>query len=1820
MERKKNIRRGFLIPLIVVASLVTSFVFATDASAANKSITYNANGGTGTVPTGGNYAVNSNYIVLGNIGVPPLSKTGYVFAGWNTLANGTGTTYQPGSNYVVPNANTIFYARWRISVTYDSNGGTSGTAPVDSSSPYALNATVTVLGNSGSLARVNFAFANWNTAADGTGSSYSGGNTFSAAANLTLYAQWTPTYTVVYTANGATEGSVPIDSASPYSTGSNVTVLGNTGSLARIGNSFAGWNTVADGSGTAYIPTNTFAISTNIILYAQWTATVTYDSNGASGGTVPSDGSSPYLNGSTVTVLGNSGTLTKTNYAFAGWNTVANGTGTAYSSGNTFAIDANTVLYAQWAINTHTVTYNGNTNDGGTAPVDGSSPYSVGSTVTVLGNTGSLTKNAFLFSHWNTAANGAGTSYSPGATFSIGANTVLYAQWATSYTVTYNGNGKTSGSSPTLDPVTYSAGATVTVLGNIGSLARTGNTFSNWNTAANGSGTQYAAGDTFPINANVILYAQWRANVTYDANGANGGTVPTDGSSPYLNGSTVTVLGNSGLLTRTGYVFTNWNTAANGLGTSYSGGDSFVISAHTTLYAQWVTAHTVTYDGNTFTGGAVPVDSSSPYQSGATVAVLGNTGSLVKTGSSFSHWNTLANGTGTSYTPGNNFVIGANITLFAQWGSVGSYTVTYFGNGSTGGSVPVDGSSPYAGGSSVTVLDNTGTLIKSGFTFSGWNTASNGSGTSYSPSNTLLIGADTFLYAQWAGITYTVTYNANGSNSGTVPIDAASPYINGATVTVSTNSGSLGKIGYVFSGWNTVANGTGIAYATSATFTIAANTTLYAQWTPIYTLIYRPAGSTGGSVPVDGLSPYTSGWTVTVLGNTGTLVRTGTTFDNWNTAIDGTGNQYSLGSTFTIGADTLLYAQWRSSITYDGNGATGGSVPVDGLSPYLTPYINSPTITVLGNTGSLVKLSIGGVDYHTFVGWNTAADGTGTSYIPGNTFVLTASTVLYAQWAPITYTVTYNSNAATSGTVPVDASSPYLDGSSVTVKVNTGLLAKTGYIFVSWNTAGDGTGTSYSPTNTFTIHANTILYPQWTRTFTLSYDEDGAIGGTPPLDPSSPYASGTTVTVLGNSGSLVRTGNTFGGWNTAENGTGTQYAPASMFSILANTILFAQWTVTVTYDGDGATGGSVPVDASSPYPNPYGAQPLITVLGNPGSLVRSGYTFAHWGTGPNNGGEHFLPGDHFLITQNTILYAHWEVIGMHNVVYNDNGSTGGSIPVDASNPHAAGTTVTVLGNTGALVKSGSFFTGWNTSADGSGITYQPSDQFVINAATVLYARWASDLYTVSYDGNGSTGGTAPIDANNPYDGGDSVTILTNSGALVRAGYTFAGWNTAGDGSGTTFDASGGATFVIAEDTTFYALWLQNHTVVFDPNTATAGSMSTQTSGSANSLTTNSFAKSGYSFNGWNTSPDGSGLLYADGATYAFGSDLILYAQWILQIQPSSQPVPTSPVAPVATLSSPVSETVDSDEATESVIEATLELLGGEWAEVSVTVPAGASSSNITLSISPATSTDSLGNSQLTIKVTATDSSGAAVTHFDKPLSINMGHVAATSNPMFSEDGITWTAVPLLSGTVLPDSMQEGYYVASDGHTVILTRHLTYFGIRKSQRNLTATPRTISIEVGRSTRVVPTGGSGIGLRSFITSTPDICKISSGGLLTGLSSGICTFQTTKAGDHIYIASESPVNHVHIEKTSQRKLWITSTATAIVVGQKSAISVHGGSGTGVLTFRTSDTTVCSISSQGIITALKVGECKLWVVRAGDGRYLSAASSSLTITVTRK
>jgi len=159
--------------------------------------------------------------------------------------------------------------------------------------------------------------------------------------------------------------------------------------------------------------------------------------------------------------------------------------------------------------------------------------------------------------------------------------------------------------------------------------------------------------------------------------------------------------------------------------------------------------------------------------------------------------------------------ITADITLYAKWTSLPTYGVTYYGNGSTGGTVPIDVAA-YQSSATVTVLGNTGVLTKTGYTFAGWNSAANGTGANYDSAATITIGSDNVtLYAAWVALpTYPVTPSA-GDNGSILP-SAVQTVSSGATTSFTVTPASGYQIASVTGCDGTLA---GITYTTSAVTT-----------------------------------------------------------------------------------------------------------------------------------------------------------------------------------------------------------------------------------------------------------------------------------------------------------------------------------------------------------------------------------------------------------------------------------------------------------------------------------------------------------------------------------------------------------------------------------------------------------------------------------------------------------------------------------------------------------------------------------------------------------------------------------------------------------------------------------------------------------------------------------------------------------------------------------------------------------------------------------------------------------------------------------------
>lgn len=321
--------------------------------------------------------------------VPFTSRTGFSFGGWYLNSNFSGA---PASFPLEIQKDTTLYAKWlqEFTVSFESNGG-------DKIDSYKTG----VIEQSPETSRTNFIFAGWYTTSDFSGNAVS--FPYTVTKPTTLYAKWLPTYTASFVSNGGSDVSsfrTAIISQKPESKRDGFSLVGwyTDSSLTKAVefpftlNSdttfYAKWqqvytvNFVTNGGTavasmqTGYIeraPVTTkndfgfggwyldsectegnkvtfpYTVTGSVTLYAKWTAiqcTVTYYPNGASGGSVPQ--SVTVDKGSSYTVLGNTGNLEKTGYAFTKWNTRADGNGQGYSAGSKITVTGDVALYAQW--------------------------------------------------------------------------------------------------------------------------------------------------------------------------------------------------------------------------------------------------------------------------------------------------------------------------------------------------------------------------------------------------------------------------------------------------------------------------------------------------------------------------------------------------------------------------------------------------------------------------------------------------------------------------------------------------------------------------------------------------------------------------------------------------------------------------------------------------------------------------------------------------------------------------------------------------------------------------------------------------------------------------------------------------------------------------------------------------------------------------------------------------------------------------------------------------------------------------------------------------------------------------------------------------------------------------------------------------------------------------------------------------------------------------------------------------------------------------------------------------------------------------------
>ena len=507
--------------------------------------------------------------------------------------------------------------------------------------------------------------------------------------------------------------------------------------------------------------------------------------------------------------------------------------------------------------------------DAGISRVSGAGSYEAGTYITVTATPAS----GYTFRNWT---NSSGTAISTNSSYSFympaGNTTYTANSNLASYIVNYNAGNYSTGGTNTSANKTH--GVALTLPGAI--FTRTGYTQIGWSLNADGSTWDYI--NSYTDNRSITLYPYWQRNIytlTINPNGGsmyNGANKTTStftttfayGVKTYLgnlfNDGGVLVAYNDNTPTRVGYTFTGF-TFSNGSGQKNSIGAVYY------------------FDGQS------PEENSG--ESGASTSAY------------------IFNGD-----------YAGNVTVTANW-TGNTYTVKYNANGGTG--TTADSTHTYG---TAKALTKNG-FSKTGYSFTGWNTAANGSGTSYSDEqsvSTLTTGKQIELFAQWGQATYQVIFDSQG---GTITSGNFDPktYTVGTSYTLPT--GTITKPGYVFLGWSKTSTATTASYSNGGTVSNLGNSgtivTLYAVWrAKKFTIKYNANnGATTSSS-----TQYTATSSNSLLALPSSWTKSGYVASGWSTSSTATSASYAFGQAFNDfeevadGGTMNLYVVWTKNIPW----------------------------------------------------------------------------------------------------------------------------------------------------------------------------------------------------------------------------------------------------------------------------------------------------------------------------------------------------------------------------------------------------------------------------------------------------------------------------------------------------------------------------------------------------------------------------------------------------------------------------------------------------------------------------------------------------------------------------------------------------------------------------------------------------------------------------------------------------------------------------------------------------------------------------------------
>ena len=1007
-------------------------------------------------------------------------------------------------------------------------------------------------------------------------------------------------------------------------------------------------------------------------------------------------------------------------------------------------------------------------------------------------------------------------------------NTAMAQPGLIKCTVSYNGNGNTSGSPP--GDTKYDWMTTATVQG-YSNLQKTGYTIIGWK---DDSGNIRQPGFTWTILLSTEFDAVWKANtyeITFDAGlhgkigtsqtykvnadynttpsaptnvNADTGwrftgwsptvttvTGPTTYTAQYVQQYKITFdAGTKGhfpegqyryvykdinttpadprgdIILNTGYVFTGWDPATITPATAAKTYTALTdLRNYTVTFDAWDHG---TIDGNRTKGVSV--------KHGATAAAPTVT---PNTGYRFNHWQESINN------------ITGNKTVHAIYDCLTTY---YLVHGTIGGQRTLTVPAPDSDGDwdstfdvyDVDVIDPDDIVPDAGYDFDEWSDWDFNHFDSFHTNEPESVTAE-YDYTEYE-ITFKITagkgtFAENGSDTITkmVPKRATptAPAVNAAT-------------GWALAGW-----APDIHAATS-------KQTYTAKFNPEYTVRF-----------MDGSSLVTTRKVTLPDTTVGTLPAvppvTGYTPDGWATS---TGTPFY--GTTTVNADITVYAQRHPNYIYT-------VTFMDGATTVGTRTVTSPD-THVSSLPNLPAPPSGQINEY----WQY-----GGAQFTTSTTVSASITVTPKRHTAYVYTVTFKDGATEFTRTVTEPATTVSDVPTVPYVY--------GFTADGWKAEGASTFFSTTTPVTGSITVLAVRHPDYEYTVTF-------MDGTTTVDTRTVTSPATTVSSLPNL-PAPPAGQINEYWQYG----GAQFTTATTVSgsITVTPKRHTAYVYTVTFK-----------DRTSESTRTV-TEPATTVTPFPADPTNTGYNFGGWFTQPNGAGDRVTAST--TITHSMDVYAYWANYS-YKVTYMSKGSEYTNQMVNSPNV-----------NVGALpaepVNLGYKFGGWYTGVDGTGTEFK-ADTTLTGPITV-FANWLNYSYTVNFD---KTDGETEASPNSKTVATPDYNVGTLPAPPTRTGYNFGGWYTGRDGTGTEFKAD----TLVTDSIRVYAKWnTYSYTVDFDKTDG-----DTEASPNSKTVATPDInvgtlptppERSGYNFGGWYTGRDGAGTEFKADTTVT--GSIRVYAKW-----------------------------------------------------------------------------------------------------------------------------------------------------------------------------------------------------------------------------------------------------------------------------------------------------------------------------------------------------